>query len=184
MKLIRLSKTHYIIVDDSQIEKGDWVLPINNTPYRLKKAIDKLPSDKKITHSTIPLDIETIPSETANIKKVSWGNIKHIPLSEVEEAINGYSVEKMAHKIRMDKWGDEIGQGIKNSCREEGIIEGFKAHQQLVKDKVFTEEDVRIAIAMARTLPNDTGTQIIQSLTTSKTEWDVEFDEQGKLKLI
>lgn len=41
-----------------------------------------------------------------------------------------------AHKIRMEIWGDEIGEGIKNDCREEGIIEGAQSD---IAKKIHTQ---------------------------------------------
>ena len=184
-KLIKLNDQHYIIVNDSEIKEGDY-------KYHHVKGIVKAICDGaytnefKITHSTQPLE-----------------GVKHIPLSEVEEAINGYSVEKMAknaylkHSAKDDRLS--LDEQIQRSGGfNVGYSEGFKAHQELVKDKLTIDIDVFKPIAYAffslyrtnefddeelelefqRILNNN-----IQSLLP-KTEWDIEFDEQGKIKLI
>jgi hypothetical protein len=107
-----------------------------------------------------------------------------IPLSEVEEAIYGYSVIILSNEHQ--KLEQETGRTIEGSlCSKYGFIEGFKTHQELTKDKQFTTEDMKKAILMAWDNSVDTKNidEIIQSLLP-KTEWDVTFDEQGKLKLI
>jgi hypothetical protein len=74
-------------------------------------------------------------------------------------------------------------------------INGFKAHQELVKDKLFslaTVEGCMMSIANWIVKNNITsGTEILtkmveisESLLLPKTEWDVEFDEQGKMRLL
>ena len=68
-----------------------------------------------------------------------------------------------------------------------GYIDGFNTHKNLIKDKLFTIEDMKKAIEMSRQYPKDvagfSNNEILKSLLP-KTEWEVEFDEQGKLKLI
>ena len=84
--------------------------------------------------------------------------------------------------------------------KKEIIIDIINAHKELVKDKLFTIEDMKTAIQLAQNYTVDTQydeydvmheilkhthskEMIIQSLLP-KTEWNVTFDEQGKLKLI
>lgn len=90
MKLIKLSETHYIVVDDSEIREGDWfvnlfltktgigpyivksVKKINDEPYFTYVSSNDLYHLKKhmlkITHSTQPLE-----------------GVKPLSLSEVKE---------------------------------------------------------------------------------------------------
>ncbi len=226
-KLIKISDTHYIVVDDSEIKENDlfWIIgghSVNfgiRTCYWINKSqpcwseknqnwttevsdnlyIDKLEDNGwgfvernralKITHSTQPLDNSIILSG-------AW-TYPYIPLklSEVEEAINGYNVEKMIptkfcipHKHYISK-DDKI-------CYDTGFKDGFKAHQELAKDKLFTIEDIKKAFNAGYDLhtweelniPNDERDyhnehDYIQSLLP-KTEWDIKFDEQGKIKLL
>lgn len=188
--LIKLSDTHYIIVDDSEIKEGNWC--IYNTgeiiQYLVKLNTDNI---KKITHSTQPLeeDIEFVGT-TPKIT-LKFINIKPLSLPEVEEAINGYSVEKMAYDYDLDAHENIYGQ-------VQAFKAGFKAHQELVKDNLFTD---KISIESLQELinegydPYDSAHHLqvqrmlkiieifIQSLLP-KTEWDIEFNEQDKIKLI
>jgi hypothetical protein len=54
-KMIKLSDTHYIVVDDSEIKEGDWCVYKTGEiiQYLVKLNTDNL---RKITHSTQPLE--------------------------------------------------------------------------------------------------------------------------------
>lgn len=193
-KLLKLSETHYIFVDDSEIREGDC--------YCFDK-VDKqiwfgnFESMEKITHSTKPIERYDHP---AGGYEGTFDKIKPLSLSEVEEVINGYSVEKMAEKFVIEK--------LKISSQAPGVmigyIDGFKAHQELVKDKLFTVADMINAFVAgtnsganyeslvdhdsdnneeAKEFSQNELEEFERSLLP-KTEWDVEFDEQGKLRLI
>lgn len=183
-KLLKLSETYYIIVDDSEIQRGMFIYESDTKLLNEASSIyvrnDK---DFKITHSTEPIERYDHP---AGGYEGTFDKIKQLPLSEVEELINGYSVEKMA---------EENGNNYAHSYNPDIFIEGFKAHQELVKDKLFslaTVEGCMMSIANWIVKNNITsGTEILtkmveisESLLLPKTEWDVEFDEQGKLRLI
>ncbi len=178
-KLIKLSDTHYIIVDDTEIKEGDIFIHPNKTIERASRDLDGRGLNK-ITHSTQPLELST---SHINTGKYHFDKIKHLSLSEVEEVINGYSVEKMAEKFVMEK--------LKISSQAPGVmigyIEGFKTHQELVKDKLFTIEDLEKALSQAFLACQDgydiTTKEIIQSLLP-KTEWDIEIDKNNKITLL
>ena len=197
-KLIKLSDTHYIVVDDSEIKVGDWCYSVSNglIVEPNKKAIDTINSKPmegikflKITHSTQPLEVEPIPDE--KFPKV-FDKIKRLSLSEVEEAINGCSIYQKAldfaitSKIYIDdeKTHDEVAESL------------ISFHKELVKDKLFTTEDIYNAVRYGLDLclkEKDWAFGVsgsakphikdyIQSLLPK--EWDVTFDEQGKIKLV
>lgn len=182
-KLIKLSETHYIIVDDSEIKEGDWyynnkVLFLSDQVFDDGNNPNQNKANKKITHSTQSLE--------SKFSSIIYRGYDHISLSEVEEVINGYSVQNLSY----EKYNDgSVSTNTRNDWRE-CWKEGFNAHKELVKDKLFTEQDLREAISLAwnygQKLENnlkDCGNSIIQSLLP-KCEWGVEFDEQGKLKLL
>jgi hypothetical protein len=185
-KLIKINEDHYIVVDDAEIEKGDFVYcsregfePILQQEVN-PEGVNKDTCMLKITHSTQPLEGDDF---------TSWFDyIKPLSLSEVEEAINGYSVEKMA-------W-DEI-QKITQEKSEalsvlpyigNGYIRGFNAYKELVKDKLLiTDKDLFNFLYFAKTHSQYSDKAIVDEFIKSllpKTEWEVTFDEQGKLKLI
>jgi len=210
-KLIKLSETHYIVVDDSEIKEGDYAIH-NNKEYRNKYNEKPILCTKsncesiqehwdKITHSTQPLEL--IDWENgAKGKRPAFDKIKPLSLSGVEDAINGYSVEKMAEEeYPINRTGSmwmPSRHEVSNMYRQEGYIKGFNVREQLAKDKVFTVEDVeniwKYALGCAET-HDKYGTknkskfierdvkEFIQSLLP-KTEWEVEFNEQGKIVLL
>lgn len=186
--LIKLSNTHYIIVDDSEIKSNSFY--VNNKVIFLSDSVyneGNNPNNSnpkvtdynyKITHSTQPLDREG-----------TFINVKEISLIEVDKLINGYSVDEMALQYVID---ESYLPTYKEEC-ERAFINGFNTHKELTKDKLFTIEDMKKAFetGCAYTLgsykdfqqihPNKT--EFIQSILP-KTEWNVEFDENNNLKLV
>jgi hypothetical protein len=206
MKLLKLSGTRYVVADDSEIKEeckvtdGASVFTVKLLCFDYPRIWDedenliKLHKSrlKVITHSTQPLEqgygCEILDGKMLrNVgKEPCYHLIKPISLSEVEEAVNGYSVEKMAEQFVLNK--------CKASSQAAGVmigyIEGFKAHQELVKDKLFTVDDIKEAWELGAAYGDvslkeakQEQKRYIQSIRP-KTEWDVEFDEQGKIKMI
>lgn len=213
-KLIKLSDTHYIVVDDSEIKEDDLVLnPLNEIQTYFKDY--NFVESKKITHSTQPLEeIGEIYQDGKLIgKDYAFYEIERLSLSEVEEAINGYSVEEFAwnnpilsrkdvydlfHKVFKDRRLDgafslSASKQIYQFETELREISKIKAHQELVKDKLFTKEDMinslkelsyQLFLKKGFSLSDsiEKSSKIIQSLLP-KTEWDIEFVD-GKIKLL
>ena len=217
-KLIKLSDQHYVVVDDSEIKKG-WVT--NGVECFLRESMPEYSDEyanrywKNITHSTQPLGTPLLftnafESELSlSINGLNetfienWG-CKKLSLSEVEEAINGYSVEEFAwnnpilsrkdvydlfHKVFKDRRLDgefslSASKQIYQFDTELREISKIKSHQVLVKDKLFTVDDMRKAFEAGIRCTDwiDGRENFIQSLLP-KTEWDIEIDEQGKIKL-
>lgn len=179
MKLIKILKDFYIVVDLDQRGKEGF-----NFNYGIRK-IDSLSRDYeedshewrtcfKITHSTKPI----------------FDQVKEIFLSEVEEAIYGYNVEKMAMSYLDRNYNLSYERTTWQKLHEKTFEAGFNAHKELMKDKFFTIDDMKNAIALAWIFGQDSKNNltdsmdnIIQSLLP-KTEWEVEFDENGKLRIV
>ena len=221
-KIIKLSDTHYIGVDNSEIKVGDIVAEkLLTGGYELFEIhtpndIDEV-RQKKVTHSNQPLENINFVDE-AEGKIIP--KIKPLSLSEVEEAIYGYSVEKMAEKqfpypIDIKDKNDKIikTKGVKpfNHAKIERYrriwCQGFNARKELVKDKfVLSEQQILELIERARVIKDgkdefdlegilgltevcthnmdvEHSTSIIKSLLP-KTEWEVKFNEQGKIVLL
>ena len=181
--LIKLSEAHYIIVDDSEIRKGKYFFA--NQGLRKCIRVDENTSCPYITLNEEGKEVGHFKT-WKGVVTYSFGieleDVENKPLSEVQEAINGYSVEKMAIKDLDD--GDGVkGIDIKN------WIKGFKSHQELVKDKLFTAEDMQLAFAKGNDYAHKPYPQNVQfeneykQSLLPKTEWDVEIVE-GKIKLI
>jgi hypothetical protein len=170
-KLIKINENHYIICDDSEINEDQCYVgwetnyatePKNRWVIYYKSAKCNGNPHYKVTHS-FGKHLEGVDNR---------------PLSEVEELINGYSVQTMAKQQTIV---DEFNS-------EKSYVNGFNAHKELVKDKLFTAKDMRKALELGLSLidgnvHNDEHFQsLIQSLLPK--EWSVKFDEQGKLKLV
>lgn len=93
MKLIKLSETHYIIVDDSEIKEGDWVYDnvdkevfrvdsLNNISGIVRSSYHTTVLDgcKKITHSTQQLE--------SKFSSIIYRGYNHITMSEIKEIHN------------------------------------------------------------------------------------------------
>jgi len=186
-KLVKLSDTHYVIADDSKIKKGDFKICLNDkavTKYLSKKSIESdtfCKNCKKITYSTEPLEIiATKYKGSVSVKEMKgFVKIKPLSLSEVEEAIYGYSVEKIAQSFIIKEHLDSDS----DMFYKETFEAGFKAHRELVKDKLFTSsfllELVPKVLEKQRELNdsdfNDWYNSDFLRMLFPKTEWDIEF---------
>jgi peptide methionine sulfoxide reductase MsrA len=181
--LIKLSGQHYIIVDDSEIKKGDWIYKTNE-PHK----------------NAISISTGGAPDGWKRISKsfgASMGSLEKSPLSEVKEAIYGYSVEKMANE-KYHRTPEEYNEDLNLLCA--GYSDGFVAAMELVKDKLFTVEDMINAFisgtnsgANYESIINCSSGDLEEAENFAKcefedfkkslqpkTEWDIEIDEQGK----
>lgn len=164
-KLIKIQKQFYII-DDSEILKENYFYDF--TLKVVNKAIldfGKHDTCKKITHSTQNLE----------------GVIK-LNLSDVEEVVLEHSEIKMivaSQKYALDNCEDNMAALTKVKLAWE---EGFKTHRELVKDMLFTLEDIEQAI-----IDNLTIEQFWEKcckFLLPKTEWNIEIDEDNKITLL
>lgn len=117
-KLIKLSETYYIAVDNSEKKEGDWVRcgviigtykrdPINDThdiickgkcyPFSLESDL------QKITHSTEPLSKEC--KYCTGYCKQCVDGTKPLSLSEIEEAIKNNPSENNEWNAYFDENG-------------------------------------------------------------------------------
>lgn len=209
-KLIKLSDTHYVIAEDTKVEVGDhgvgyaegirevgagWYV-FKNDGSSVSKLNSICENTFKITHSTLPLEGLSLNIAIGAPPIIGYDKIKELPLSEVEEIIYGYSVKKINRYTNLDRIEDKKVKYNLN-IRKEGFDEGFNAHRELVKDKLFTADDMEKALisAFADSYCEDgllTGkspaaaTAWIKNYIKSllpKTEFDIIFDETGKIKL-
>ena len=191
-KLIKISDSHYIVVDDSEIKENNWYC--NNKVLFLSEVFDESnnPNQNKnnrlITHSTQPLE--------GTFSSILYKGYNHISLSEVEELINGYSLEKIAE----NRYPTPVGIYKPDSGyleRRNIWKEGFNTHKELVKDKLFTVEDMEKAlVTLISNISCEDGkllgkspekvykwiTFYIKSLLP-KTEWDCKV-VNGKIELV
>lgn len=183
-KLIKLKNDHYIIVDDSQINKGDYCLMfddsgnifLGNEPqqYLGEKAGHYLNKGlRKITHST---------------QSFNFDFMEPLVLSEVKELIGEVDVEKKAREIVINN--NPFGSENFSVSTFNGLVKDITKALEDNKEKKYTEEDLRkawnAAYIDAMSIDEETYKPLffedfIQSLQP-KTEWEVEIVD-GKLKL-
>lgn len=186
-KLIKISNTHYIVVDDNISKKeklndrygklynnGDMIYYSLNqtifqkTPYNISSGNFQNEFCYKITHSTQTLE-----------------GVKELKLSDVHEALGIVNVEDLAYK----KFPDD---GVHNNrdWKAIGYIKGYNQALQDNTDKKYTEEDLKKAIEMARSIAYDilhrsneweftnSEEEIIQ-LLQPKTQWNIDILDNG-----
>jgi hypothetical protein len=198
MKLIKITDEHYIVVDDSEIKEGEWVF---NYFENSIKQFGKFFADDwfKITHSTQPLgSFEEFYKKhpykpTRSFTEEDWYSSmleeyqeSQLSLSEVKELIGEVDVEKTVEYDWMLHTEGSIVVTDKNDWKS-GFHHGYDQALEDNKEKKYTEEDLRKALSQAFMASHEdyqiTSDEIIKSLQY-KTEWEVKFDEQGKLKLV
>ncbi len=174
MKLIKLSDTHYIVVDDSEIKDCYYYNSLDKA-IRFGNNLNH-PYHHKIIYST------------ENFGAGWQQKVMQLSLPEVEETIYGYDVEKMSINAASNTYSSIWRNG-------------FRTHQELVKDKLFTVDDMKKAINLTYELCDrfsdyivrdrkvyvqqptiDQENEIIQSLLP-KTEWGIEIVD-NKIKLL
>lgn len=206
-KLIKIkNEKHYIIVDDSQIKEGDFMYDVDgDIGIAIGKDKSEWEGNRKITHSVKPLEEvcctpnnqikRYIDCKGCDKKQLGFNKIKPLFIQEVEELLSGYSVEKMVD----DRYPSDINDFTDNGFDKKEIVriafcDGFNAHKELVKDKLFTMEDMKKLFAT--TLQNAPSTEshtrmisdkeyrnfVMDKLFSElikpmipKTEWDVQF---------
>jgi hypothetical protein len=189
--LIKLSEQHYVVVSDSEIKdvhpyKGRFHLEKGRTINQFPDYLTDLSECKIITHSTQPLESNNL------YRKFDFINIKPLSLSEVEKAIYGYNFEKMANE-KYHRTPEEYNEDKNLLCG--GYSDGFVAAMELVKDKFILDKD-KLKWLLFQVYKNsirnpregkqsfkEISTELIQSLLPP-TQWDIEIDEQGKIKLL
>lgn len=192
-KLIKLSDTHYIVVNNSEIKKGDKFIieaTLNTNFFSIltaNNADENVKSGRlKITHSTEPLEETGINNEDINItKKLGFYKIKQLSLSEVEEVIYGYIVKKLG-KIALSETDlksiDNSYESFHHQCELylKGYIKGFKVHEELIKDKLH---EILSDFYVFATNGEVCKHEVVDEFLLPKTEWYIEIVD-GKIKLI
>lgn len=204
MKLIKLSSDHYIIVDDSEIKEGDYVINIQRLHiYPTPVSADDVEyrnrrNDvfKKITHSTQPL--EDIEVDKYVPRMSIYEKILQLSLSEVKELLGEVDVEKKALRPAAEYkgWYKEANTYDFRKGYEVGYREALEDN----KDRKYTEEDMIRAYrqggnngaAFEAIVQHDYKDAVrfekandkkFMSSLQPPTSWEVEF-VNGKLKIV
>lgn len=185
MKLIKL-QDHYYILSDDEIKEGDYYFSvIHNNIFQSIHNEQHFENEFKITHSTVPLEVDSTGT--------CFLNIKPLNKFEIEELTQGYSIEKMAEYHWRMQYIMALDESIKPYIIED-YKSGFKAAMELMKDKLFTIEDMRkmydiscgkisLDLIPDQSENNQRFNTFIQPLLP-KTEWSCGIDSNGKIKLI
>lgn len=165
-KLIKLSDTHYIVVDDSEIKNKEAFLDMRDYPNNI--------SDYDIYWAGSGGSIEfsnTIGKKITHSFGKQLAGVINKPLSEVEEAIYGYNIMEMSINA--------VGNSYSSVWRT-----GFKAHQELVKDKVSLSDVFKVLDLHTDDAPISYLKRELEKMLSPKTEWLIKFDEQSKIKIL
>ncbi len=195
-KLIKISDIHYIIVDDSEIKVLDWCLDtITNLHFQYFTKRSLKSTDKKITHSTQPLEYIQIAPKVKGLK-LGYKNIIQISLSEIEEIINGFNSMILARESVINNNYD-----VEDDVYKHGFVEGFNVHKELVKDKLFSIEDLRKAFKAGDAGNGGSRYNRVKKYNGVdeyfktflnwdnekgwiQTEWNIEIDSNNKISLL
>jgi hypothetical protein len=182
MTLIKINDNHYIVVDDSEIEEGDWYLTFLNRkvigePRKCEDDSYSFDNCKRIIYST----------------DINNNEIWYVPLSEVKELVGEVDMDLLSCYFLLD--GQKIYTAFLSDHNSQtalggflrGTIHGYNRCLEDNKDKKYTLNDIALAFragiehGIHPDKPNTT--EYIKSLKP-KTQWQVKFDESGKLKLV
>ena len=175
MILKKITDDHYVMVDDSEIKEDCYALhegPLGEREIVTANGQCKL--DKKITHSTIPKGMMLMEG------------VKRLSLQEVKELIGEVDVEKKAETKypKSEFWVGSNPSRLydENAKDRRCFLEGYNQALEDNKEKKWTDEDVIRIVEKSR----ETGltAEYLILLKQPITEWEVEFDEQGKLRLV
>ncbi len=178
-KLIRLSTTHYVVIDDSKLVSGDKCIANGATYDNAIVEYRRHPSPppyvtnthilKKITHSTIPIEGTIL--------------IKH---SDIEELIYGFTIDlsKLCYYDRRNPDHDYVEELPKKHCTCDNCFYGrAKLTEKLIeiRGKMFTSDDITHAIGWGEINEGCTASWkpadvIISLLPSVKGEWDVKIN--------
>lgn len=205
-KLIKINELHYIVVDDSEILEGELVYrslthkdiyKIDSFGLHLYKRGSSGDGYQKITYSNQPLEEicctpkgqikRYIECKGCDKKQLGFNKVKLLSLSNIQEVINGYSVEKMAEKKFPNENPSNIQLTSDINLRRICYKSGINDYKELVKDKLFTAEELENAfidgINNRYSEKRMTSKEYLQS-KLPPTEWEVEITPEGKIILL
>lgn len=199
MQLKKLSDSHYVVVTDEPIEKGDWFICSNEihectgtyslkvTSYvQCKKGPCSIEVCKKVTHSTKPLEEYTYEESGEGVFGKDFFNIKSLDLSYIKSLVGEVDVEKKAEDYsEMKTLGDPFEEGFKIG-KGQGYFDGYNECIEDNKHKRFSEEDMKYMFECGRNYQNNaeiTFKTSLEHVTQPKDTWEVYFDSDNNLKL-
>jgi hypothetical protein len=183
IKLIKLSNIHYIVVDKSEIREDDKFITLDTKQILTcegfvgGKVLRKAPVCDGIAYP----NAEFLGKITHSTQRMR--GVLNIQLSDIE---NLFDLSVDDRSIR--EYGSDII--YTSSMLRDAFSKGFRESDELNSDKLFTEDDMRNCwisaannvILALNDLKSSDFYEFIKSVSP-KTEWEIEFDETGKIKL-
>ena len=195
-KLIKLSDTHYVVVDDSEIKEGDISVMKDGGKYKINPYPINNERNLRITCSTQPELLGTgwiqsvLPLLLSEVEEVIYGCWKTIKTSLSKEVIDLLNTGNITY------FEDRTEYELPFKFIKRGE-DWFISHKELVKDKLFIDKkdlqplqdlldegydpyDTYHHLQVQRIL------RIVESFVESllpKTEWNCKV-VNGKIKLI
>ena len=177
-RLIKLNEKHYIIVDGFEVKEGDFMYDIDgDIGIAIGEDKSQWEGNMKITHSTQLIDGDEVGACFTKIKQLS--------LSEVEELLFGYSVEKLVNESFENMGYNSTVTPYEEDQFKLGYKLGFNAHKELPKDKLFTVDDMLRVFKHGILFNQVTSSNCKEAVETEfdlliksikpKTEWEVEY---------
>lgn len=187
-KIIKLTGTHYVVVKEDKIKEGvnQWYFErAIREPYNSGGAQYSSPQ-LIITHSNVPLEYKYSSAKKGYSEvELVFDTIKPMSTEEFEQAIDGH-VARMAYE-NINKCGFNNTSYAGHAMQS--YINGFKAHQELTKDKRFTFKDIKTAFSKgieyaSKPYPENVQFEIEYENSLLPMEWDIEIDENNKMTII
>jgi hypothetical protein len=185
--MIKIGEHFYITNNDTIKDVRDyyqrWIIEKQCILNRLPDYLTDLSECKLITHSTHPLM-----------------DVIHIKISDIEELVYGYNVEKLADMEEYNQYqnSDDFGvSGVYSGVDFNiGYQMGFRAGASTNNDKLFSMDELETHLTnfvndfthfKYRGNYTDIVNQFVSSVKSQKyntlTKWDVNIDENNKITL-
>lgn len=177
MQLKKLSDTHYVVVTDEQINFNDYYLSClsNRVLQRTEKMDIVEVNDKKITHSTQPLEY------VMGHDSKGWVSINPIDLSYIKSLVGEVDVDKKAQEFVLEEVREGHPDYKFSPIYESFWVEGYKECLEDNKHKRFTMQDLQNAWIIG--YRGDSLYELHEYFEQPKDTWEVYFDTNNNLKL-
>ena len=183
MKLIRLDSDRFVIVSEEKLKKGDWFLTKDNMVHN---NFGWNFGDRKITHSTQVSLLDE--SEQKAVIKLDLSEVKRL-VGEADWRTNlgSKGIDSM---FAAEKLNSSWGGPQWTVAYHDGYKDGYNQCLQERSEKSYTEADLRsifmhgflLGVEMPE-YSEDMEERAISNYSP-QIEWEVEFDEHGKLKFV
>jgi hypothetical protein len=188
MKLIKLDIDRFVVVDDAEIPyvkdggTNGHFLCFDELRYGWPEAYVKnvanCKSCRRITHSTHPIEKLVI---SGTYSGPTWKEVRLIDLSYIKQLIGQVNIRAKAAEFYSHK--TKVGYDIFSAMSlTDGFVLGYHKSLEDNKDKQYTFKDIQEAFEAGRYEDRFKLGELENKYSIA--QWEVEFDEEGKLKLV